>query len=82
MNHGLDTQLPVLSFAFESTPNERATVSRCLYGGYHAVGGLQWPFREARLLNGVNLRRIEIQSVKLNFGIADREFERPTSPVR
>ncbi len=62
---------------FQDAPGEGVAVARRLYSGYRTVGGLQWPFREVRLLNGENLRRFEVQSVKLNFGITDREFDRP-----
>ena len=51
--------------------------SRRIYGDYHDVGHLRWPFREERQLDGRMSMRIEITSVRLNTGIADREFDPP-----
>jgi len=51
--------------------------SRRLYGSYQTVDHVRWPFREQRLLDNRMAMRIEITDVKTNFGVTDRDFEKP-----
>ncbi|HTM57347.1 MAG TPA: pitrilysin family protein [Candidatus Udaeobacter sp.] len=53
--------------------------SRRTYGEYQNVGHLRWPFREQREIDGHVFMRIEIQTVRINPGIPDREFDPPRS---
>jgi hypothetical protein len=48
-----------------------------MFGDYRDLSGRQWPFRELRSLNGQTVMRVEIQSARLNIGVADREFVKP-----
>lgn len=62
---------------FGGVPGEPGTVARRMFGDYRDLSGRQWPFRELRSLNGQTVMRVEIQSARLNIGVADREFVKP-----
>lgn len=65
---------------FEGLPGTGHS-SRRFYAGYQAVQGIQWPFREERQVEGQQAMRIEITTVQLNPGVADKEFEKPVGPA-
>jgi zinc protease len=62
---------------FSGVPGEAATVARRMFGDYRAVAGVQWPYREQRILNGQTVMRTEIQAAHFNIGVLDNEFQKP-----
>jgi hypothetical protein len=62
---------------FGGVPGETGTLARRMFGDYRDLSGRKWPFRESRSLNGQIVMRVEIQTARLNIGVADREFVKP-----
>jgi zinc protease len=55
---------------------------RRVYRDYRTVAGVSWPFYEERLLGGTKTMTLSLQSVTINTGVSDREFEPPTPEVK
>jgi hypothetical protein len=53
--------------------------ARRLYHDYRDVDGIAWPWAEERLLAGQNYMTLRFDSVRLNTGVADEEFQKPAN---
>lgn len=51
--------------------------ARRLYSDYRDVNGIQWPFREERLLDGRPAMTLALERVAFNTGVRDERFRRP-----
>jgi predicted Zn-dependent peptidase len=67
--------------SYDTTPGISTQVLGRRYGNYQRIAGVQWPFREMRMLNGQTTMRMETQSVVVNSGIEGRQFERPHTGI-
>jgi hypothetical protein len=51
-------------------------VARRTFSDFRAVGGIQWPHHEERLLNGESVMKVDVVSLRLNTGIPETAFSR------
>ena len=63
---------------YGSADPDAQVVAQRTYSGFQPVDGVLWPFQEVRRTSGDNSMRLDVKSVRLNLGVPDATFERPT----
>jgi len=65
---------------FERAAGGALFSSRRVYRDYRPQQGLVWPFEQEQQLGGQGAVLLKVQSLKVNVGLPDRLFARPSTP--
>ncbi len=63
----------------QGEPGRDGLLARRKFSDFRTVGGILWPYREERLLNGETVMIVDIRDVRFNTGVPDIAFEKPVA---
>ena len=63
----------------QGEPGRDGLLARRKFSDFRTVGGILWPHREERMLNGETVMIVDIRDVRINTGVPDIAFEKPVA---